>query len=90
MVEDVPLIEESGAATAPDPEPDAPVATGGQRRPRRRDGFDVAAGGPGGEPVVRIPTSGGSIELGHEDIFLALLALDLAARLFKLWMEARK
>jgi len=95
MSQGVQLIEQSGGAT-PDPEPDpvqngarARVDQGGQQRDRS-DRFDLAAGGPGGEPVVTIRTRERTIQLGHEDIFLALLAIDAGLRIIKMWMEARQ
>jgi len=85
---DVALVENGNGGAAVDPEQDQPTITN-QQQPRngQRDVFDP--GGPGGVPVVRIPTSGGSIELGHEDILLMVLLLDLGIRAAQFWMEVR-
>ena len=85
-MQNAPLVEGgSGAPGAPgttgavDPEMDR-VATVDERP---RQGVDVRASGPFGEPLIEIPTSTGSIELGYQDITLALLAVDLGIRLLE-------
>ena len=83
----VALVEGGSDPSTLDPEPDGDVMVTGGQQPRGQ--FDVQAGGRDGNPLVQIPTSGGSIELGYEDIFLALVALDLAARAVRIWMEVR-
>jgi len=82
----VALVENGNGGAAVDPERDVMI-TGQQPRNGQRDVFD--AGGLGGAPVVRISTSGGSIELGHGDILLIVLLLDLGIRAAQFWMEVR-
>lgn len=74
MDQNVALVE-----GAPDPERD-PGQLVQRQQMQPRQSLDVTAGGATGKPVVQIPTSGGSIELGYEDIFLMLLAVDVGFR----------
>lgn len=87
MTQDVPLVEGNGATGTVDPERDVATVQAQPQDRRRRGSVNFSAGGRDGDPVLEIPTSGGSIELGYEDIFLMLVALDLGVRLAKLLME---